>query len=659
MRTIFKLYLIFFLLIGIHLHLSSQITPWEAVPQMQKGINLGNTLEPPMEGDWNNPPAEEYYFDLYKNAGFQTVRVPVRWDEHTQTSSPYQIDESWLQRVEEVLDWGLERDLFIVVNAHHDSWIKENYDSAEYRARFDSIWAQVSRRFRDKPDKLIFEILNEPHGLTKEQNDEMHARILTIIRDTNPTRLVIIQGHNWGGSEELIQAAIPDDKYIIGSFHSYDPSLFGLEGQGAWGSSYDFNTLRNKFISVKNWSDDNNIPVFLGEFGAINDCEYNSRMRHYQAYVRLSLVYGFVFCAWDDGGDFRIMERQQKTWNEIKDIIIYTSGGSPGNFRAELYQDTIVKLSWKNILQDFDSIAVQRRTILKDFKKVASLFPQTEEFYDVDLLQNLDYYYRLAVYKNGEKLLSQPFRIFLPKYTPKVRVPFYGYSLPIPGTIEAEDFDRGGEGLTYHDSDNRNVPGDYRPDDGVDIFDVNGTGFHVGGIVPGEWMEYTVVVAEECDYILSCSVAAVQNGGNFTISVGDSVSGVLTALSSSSWLETREIITTMRLAQGKQIMRINIQDDPIFNIDKIVFDADITDFILYSGKNNNFKLYPVRVNEIKFEYHEKLDRINLYSLYGKLLMTSQNINPGEVITTSGVKPGIYLIRAFSGSEIFCSKIFLQ
>ncbi|KPK84389.1 MAG: hypothetical protein AMS27_10095, partial [Bacteroides sp. SM23_62_1] len=76
--------------------LKAQITPWEAISQMQKGINMGNTLEPPDEGywpaGWNNPKAEELYFDMYEQAAFDCVRIPVRWDKHTGNTSPYKID---------------------------------------------------------------------------------------------------------------------------------------------------------------------------------------------------------------------------------------------------------------------------------------------------------------------------------------------------------------------------------------------------------------------------------------------------------------------------------------------------------------------------------------------------------------------------------------
>ncbi len=164
---------------------------------------------------------------------------------------------------------------------------------------------------------------------------------MSVIRKTNPTRLVIFQGHNWGGSDELVTAAIPNDDFVIGSFHSYDPYLFGLEGQGTWGSAADYATLENKFKKVSNWSLSKNIPVFLGEFGSLKKCEFNSRMRHYSAYVELSQKYGFACMAWDDGGDFRIMERQQKSWNEVKDILIHTSAKSPSS-SASISKDSII-----------------------------------------------------------------------------------------------------------------------------------------------------------------------------------------------------------------------------------------------------------------------------------------------------------------------------
>ncbi|MEM7659232.1 MAG: cellulase family glycosylhydrolase, partial [Bacteroidota bacterium] len=124
--------------------LFAQLTPQVAISEMGRGINLGNTLEPPTEGAWNNGPAQESYFDAYVSAGFTNVRVPVRWDLHTGQSAPFAIDSTWMNRVEEVVDWGLSRGLYITLNGHHEDWLKNNYNNPVFRARYDSIWVQVA-----------------------------------------------------------------------------------------------------------------------------------------------------------------------------------------------------------------------------------------------------------------------------------------------------------------------------------------------------------------------------------------------------------------------------------------------------------------------------------------------------------------------------------
>ena len=139
----------------------SQLTPQEAAIQMSRGINIGNTLEPPDEGGWNNPPVEEYYFDDYKAAGFSTVRIPISWYNHTDTLPPYAVDEAWMDRVEQVVDWGLSRKLFIIINAHHESWLKYN-PSPKNLERFDSIWRPVRLQIAREVRQDAFRNLTPP-----------------------------------------------------------------------------------------------------------------------------------------------------------------------------------------------------------------------------------------------------------------------------------------------------------------------------------------------------------------------------------------------------------------------------------------------------------------------------------------------------------------
>ena len=656
------LLLSFFALFGLNSTINAQINPEEAIAQMRKGINLGNTHEPPVEAGWNNPHAQEYYFDMYKEAEFDCVRIPVRWDNYTGKTPPYKITEDWLNRIEKVVDWGLERDMFIVINSHHDNWIKENYNDAN-KARFDSIWTQIAEHFKDKPEKLIFEVLNEPHGLTKVQNDDMHARIISIIRETNPTRLVIFQGHNWGGSDELINAAIPDDDYVIGSFHSYDPYFFGLEGQGTWGSSADYAELDAKFRGVNTWSEENNIPVFLGEFGAINKADYNSRMRHYRAYMELSEKYGFTPVAWDDGGDFRILQREQHDWNEIKDILIYTSDTSPEPY-INIKEDSIITVGWKNNVSNHDSIIIQRKLGTQDhFTNLVTLKSDTNLYYDIKPVMNKYYDYRIiAHYTDTTDLYSEPFRIFFPAWTRPERIPFNDTLAVIPGVIEAEDFDKGGEGFTYHDADSRNIAGDYRPDEGVDIYDRLGEGYHIGNAITGEWTEYSVDVKSEGWYNITAEIAANFGGGTFQILVDTVQSEVMTARASYSALNTLPVSTQMYLYPGHQIMRFTVLDDEnSFNIDRFIFELTTGNSQLINEGDRIFYIYQNSNSEliIKQKHSDKIDRFQLFTINGQLIHSIAKPDPEERISTLEMSPGIYIIRSASRDVTQSQKIIIR
>jgi aryl-phospho-beta-D-glucosidase BglC (GH1 family) len=642
---------------------NSQITPHEAISKMTKGINLGNTHEPPTEAGWNNPRAQEYYFDLYKEAGFTFVRVPVRWDGYTIKTSPYTVNKAWLDRIEQVLDWGLSRGLFIIVNSHHDDWLMDNYSSQINRDRFDSIWSQIATRFKDKPDRLIFEIMNEPNGpITRAQNDEMHQRVLSLIRKTNPTRLVVFQGNNWGGSNELLAAAIPKDDYLIGSFHSYDPYLFGLEGKGVWGTVTDHNILRAKFASVKEWSEKNNIPVLLGEFGSLRACDYNSRMKHYRAYVDFSRQYGFAPAAWDDGGNFRIMLRNERKWEEVKDILVHTTENSPFAPVIQILQDSIIRVSWGNKKSGADSIIIQKRTSNSEYRNMVSFNQDTTFIYDVKPAMDQYHNYRIiSFFPDGEVAYSNPQRIFFPKWVKPVRAPFHGFPLAIPGVIEAEDFDKGGQGLTYFDTGSTNIAGAYRPNEPVDIYDRGGNGFHIGNALPGEWYEYSVDVKTRGTYEVGFYLASLLGGGKFQVSIGNVFSDTLRAPRTNSWLTTQKVSTTMRLDAGEQIMRFSVIADPLYNIDYYSFDlaTSITPAMEQTGEGLLVYYDGGRqeINVIRNDFHPC--RINIYHSNGSLIRNIHTADKHTRISSSGFRPGLYIVQMVSDHQKSVSKIIIR
>jgi aryl-phospho-beta-D-glucosidase BglC (GH1 family) len=534
---------------------------------------MGNTLEPPGgEGTWGNPAVVAENFDDYKNTGFTCVRLPITWDQHMATTLPYKINDTWLNRIEQIVYWGLSRKLIIIINAHHESWIKNSYTDANV-ARFDSLWSQIATRFKDKSDSLLFEIINEPYPMTLVHVNELNARIIKIIRKTNPTRIILFSGNQWSNSQELITAAVPQDNFLIGYYHSYDPYPFGLEGPGTYGSDADIRATTQKFDQVTTWSIQHNIPVVLSEFAYTKKCEYNSRMCAYATVVDQALAHNVAFNVWEDGGDFKFYNRPQHTWSEIKDILINTFKESPNKMRINNYKDTLVQLRWNNRTTENDSIIIERGVDNNSFTNIKKVSPTTSGFIDTTVRTGKTYYYRLkANLKDSIEIQSYPVRIV---NAIVARGPFTGTAISIPGTIEAENFDKGIEGLSYHDSDFINQGDTYRLGEGVDIYQT-GSRIYVGNVEPGEWLEYTISVAEEGTYNISANMAAITAGGEFYLEFKNGATLPFTALASGSLSTFKNVTNTFHLLAGEQIMRLNITKTPEFSINSLRFSVATT-----------------------------------------------------------------------------------
>ena len=136
--------------------------------------------------------------------------------------------------------------------------------------------------------------------------------------------------------------------------------------------------------------------------------------------------------------------------------------------------------------------------------------------------------------------------------------PYGGVPWPVPGTIQAEDFDEGGEAVAYHDESASNSGGGYRKT-GVDIqrtTDVGG-GFNVGWMTAGEWLAYTVRVASSGTYVLRIRVAAAGAGGRFHVEAGGrDVSGPLVIPNTGSWQRWTTVEAPLILSRGIQVLRL-------------------------------------------------------------------------------------------------------
>ncbi|HMG93361.1 MAG TPA: cellulase family glycosylhydrolase [Chryseolinea sp.] len=260
--------------------------------RLGRGINMGNCFEAPSEEEWGNPWKPEY-FKIISELGFDHVRLPVRWEPDARSIStpPFTINPAFLNRIQQVVDTALKYDLHIIVNMHHHEALYE--DPAAQKERFLSQWNQIATHFKDHSDNLLFEVLNEPHGnVTPAIWNEYFADALAEIRKTNPTRVVLMGVAEYGGLGAISQLELPDDEYIILSPHYYNPFNFthqGAEWVGpdadAWlGTTWkdteaDRQTVESEFNFALSFSEENHIPIHVGEFGAYSKADIESRER--------------------------------------------------------------------------------------------------------------------------------------------------------------------------------------------------------------------------------------------------------------------------------------------------------------------------------------------------------------------------------------------
>jgi endoglucanase len=307
---------------------------FQANRKLGRGMNLGNALDAPSEGEWGLTLKAEY-FEKIKEAGFQSVRIPIRWATHTGPAPEFAIDKAFLERVDWAIDQALSRGLVAIINAHHDDNLYK--EPAKHEARLLATWRQVATRYQGRPAQLFFELLNEPNGnLTDETWQALFPKILAVVRESNPRRPVIIGPGHWNNVDNLKSLKLPEaDRMLIGTFHYYSPFHFThqgadwVEGSQAWkgetwtGTTEQRNALSRDFEKATKWSVENDRPVCLGEFGAYQAADMASRATWTASVAREAERLGFSWSYWEFASGFGAYDKDAGQWRTpLKDALV-------------------------------------------------------------------------------------------------------------------------------------------------------------------------------------------------------------------------------------------------------------------------------------------------------------------------------------------------
>lgn len=316
--------------------------------KLGRGVNFGNMFE--ANPAWSKELKPEY-FPLISEWGFNSVRVPIKWSIHAETEAPYTIDPEFMDTIRSVVDLALANDLMVVINMHHYDEIFE--DPAGHTERFLAMWDQISLEFKDYPDSLLFEILNEPHkDLDQAAWNALFPIALDTIRKDNPTRVVVIGPPDWNGVGSIDKLAWPEnDTNLIVTVHYYSPFHFThqgaswVDGSDEWlGETWDSTAQQllavvNDFGKVRSFASSKNVPVWVGEFGAYSTAEMVHR-KQWTAYIaRKCEEWGFSWAYWEFAAGFGVYDPGFNVWrNDLLNAL--TERTDPNSIPPESWELT-------------------------------------------------------------------------------------------------------------------------------------------------------------------------------------------------------------------------------------------------------------------------------------------------------------------------------
>jgi len=331
-------------------------TAKEIIEDMSAGFNLGNVFDNGINS--SAPVPNKQIIDLYYSAGIRHVRIPVTWMDVFTTKladadGNINFTLTRFLELKEIVDYALAKKMYVVLNTHHEHWLKDHYDgSAAYDTKFARLWTGIATHFRDYPKQLLFDVLNEPEGAMGQwsgtgyplpnnaQALELTRKINKVgydaIRATgggNTTRVIMVEP-NGQGNQGMIEEVYPSkaslpggggDVYLAIQVHTYDPWAFC----GQTGSNAAFPGSASIESAIKKVGDHSrllDVPVNYGEFGVgrqTNTAERNSDIvrGYYKIFKVTCKAEKMSFTAWDDRGWFGLIANSGSAFAFTNNIV--------------------------------------------------------------------------------------------------------------------------------------------------------------------------------------------------------------------------------------------------------------------------------------------------------------------------------------------------
>jgi len=297
------------------------LDPFDQITKMGRGVNiLGYD---PIWNDFRQARLRARHFRLIREGGFQTVRINLQAFQHMNSAN--RLSAAWFRTLDWAVGNALANDLQVILDEHDFETCGADPDAC--RCKLLAFWDQVAEHYKKAPSSVIFELLNEPNAkLTPEAWNVLLKDALAIVRKSNPRRNVVIGPGSENDINHLDQLELPaDDRNIIVTVHYYHPIEFTHQGASwfpattnlsgvTWGTDEEQRRVEEDFDRVQQWAKRQRRPVLLGEFGAYDQGDMDSRVRYTSCVARTAERLGWAWTYWQFDSNFVVWDMASDAW---------------------------------------------------------------------------------------------------------------------------------------------------------------------------------------------------------------------------------------------------------------------------------------------------------------------------------------------------------
>jgi endoglucanase len=293
------------------------------------------------------------FAEIYRR-GFRNVRIPICFSAFMTLDKPYTWDfPQQLVLADSMVAWATRAGLVAVIDNHHPEFDGSFGTKPVETERLVWLWTQVANRYKNtNPEQVVFEIRNEPHGITPGDWRSQAEVLVRTIRAIAPQHTIMVGAEEWNGLDALSKFQPLDDANVLYTFHFYDPFIFTHQGASWTGAGFPelsgvgfpsgtlppgvpqtalgtwvesairnypkegtFQHIDNRLRSISDWAKARNLPIYCGEFGSYNlRATSTSRCNHAAAVIMALGKYQIPFAWWEYDQGFSMFDTDGKTF---------------------------------------------------------------------------------------------------------------------------------------------------------------------------------------------------------------------------------------------------------------------------------------------------------------------------------------------------------